>query len=72
MCHMSMLKLFILSVPIIILHLFMCKGISFKSCLQINESSFRVRVIYDFSYFALIVVKIKLIILSYIHKLPCK
>ena len=45
MCHISVLKLFILSVPIIILHLFMCKGISFKSCLQINESSFRVRVI---------------------------
>ncbi len=29
----------------IILHLFMCKEISLKSCLQINESSFRVRVI---------------------------
>ncbi len=25
MCHISVLKLFILSVPIIILHLFMCK-----------------------------------------------
>jgi hypothetical protein len=48
---MSMLKLFILSVLIIILHLFMCKGISFKLCLRINESSFRVRVIYDFLYF---------------------
>ncbi len=29
----------------IILHLFMCKGISFKLYLQINESGFRVRVI---------------------------
>ena len=53
--------------------IFLCvKRISSKSYPRINESSFRVRVIYDFSYFVLIVVKIKLIILSYIHKLPCK
>jgi hypothetical protein len=48
---MSMLKLFILSVLIIIFTSVICKGISFKLCLRINESSFRVRVIYDFLYF---------------------
>ena len=53
MCHISMPELFILSAPIYILHLFMCEGISFKSYLQINDSSFRVRVIYDFLYFSL-------------------
>ena len=53
MWHISVLKLFILSVPIIILHLFMCKRISSKSYLRIDESSFRVRVIYDFLYFLL-------------------
>jgi hypothetical protein len=62
---MSMLKLFILSVPIIILHLFVCKGISFKLCLRINESSFRVRVIYDFLYFCLNRNEVKLILLCH-------
>jgi hypothetical protein len=34
----------------IILHLFMCKEISLKLCLQINESNFRVRVTPMISY----------------------
>jgi hypothetical protein len=64
MCHISMLDLFILSAPIYILHLFMCKGISFELYLQINESSFRIRVIL---WYLVFFVKVYIIV-PHIHK----